>query len=100
MNVLGMPVFIGTQAMRDAAGGAPGAFWVDMSFTASQTQSFNAGFILIFAPVFAALWPSSASAGRIPTRWSSSAWAWRRWASASCSWSGAPPCTTPPSACR
>ncbi|WP_421792499.1 peptide MFS transporter [Hyphobacterium sp.] len=26
------------------------------SITASQTQSFNAGFILIFAPVFAALW--------------------------------------------
>lgn len=29
---------------------------VDMTMTASQIQSFNAGFILIFAPVFAALW--------------------------------------------
>jgi POT family proton-dependent oligopeptide transporter len=27
-----------------------------MTITASQTQSFNAGFILIFAPIFSALW--------------------------------------------
>ena len=33
-----------------------GPIAVDMSITASQTQSFNAGFILIFAPIFAALW--------------------------------------------
>src|SRR5690606_19681859 len=30
--------------------------WINTSMTASQTQSFNAGFILIFAPIFAALW--------------------------------------------
>ena len=30
--------------------------WIDMELTAPQTQSFNPGFILIFAPVFAALW--------------------------------------------
>ncbi|RZJ04490.1 MAG: MFS transporter [Brevundimonas sp.] len=30
--------------------------WIDTSLTASQTQSFNAGFILICAPIFAALW--------------------------------------------
>ncbi|MDC7685205.1 MFS transporter [Asticcacaulis sp. BYS171W] len=29
--------------------------WVDMGLTPSQTQTFNAGFILIFAPIFAAL---------------------------------------------
>lgn len=29
---------------------------LDMTVTASQVQSFNAGFILILAPVFAALW--------------------------------------------
>jgi POT family proton-dependent oligopeptide transporter len=29
---------------------------IDMSFAAAQAQSFNAGFILIFAPVFSALW--------------------------------------------
>ena len=27
-----------------------------MTITAAQTQSFNSGFILLFAPVFAALW--------------------------------------------
>jgi len=30
--------------------------WIDTGIGAGQTQSFNAGFILIFAPVFAALW--------------------------------------------
>jgi POT family proton-dependent oligopeptide transporter len=30
--------------------------WIDAGITAGQTQSFNAGFILIFAPIFAALW--------------------------------------------
>lgn len=31
-------------------------FWVNTSFNAPQTQALNAGWILIFAPVFAALW--------------------------------------------
>ncbi len=35
-------------------GGSAGP--VDLTVTASQIQSFNAGFILIFAPIFAALW--------------------------------------------
>ena len=34
--------------------------------TAAQTQSFNAGFILIFAPIFAALWAWLAAKGRDP----------------------------------
>jgi POT family proton-dependent oligopeptide transporter len=36
----------------------PGGTWgpVDLTVTAAQTQSFNAGFILLGAPVFAALW--------------------------------------------
>jgi POT family proton-dependent oligopeptide transporter len=33
-----------------------GPFTIDMAFGAAQAQSFNAGFILIFAPVFAGLW--------------------------------------------
>jgi POT family proton-dependent oligopeptide transporter len=33
-----------------------GPLTIDMSFGAAQAQSFNAGFILIFAPVFAGLW--------------------------------------------
>ncbi len=31
-------------------------FWVDAGMTPAQAQTFNAGFILIFAPLFAALW--------------------------------------------
>ncbi|MGE3249565.1 MAG: peptide MFS transporter [Hyphomonadaceae bacterium] len=33
-----------------------GPITLDMSFTAPQAQSFNAGFILLLAPVFSALW--------------------------------------------
>jgi proton-dependent oligopeptide transporter, POT family len=49
-----------------------GATWsvlglpVDTTITAAQTQSFNAGFILIFAPVFAALWAWLAQRKRDP----------------------------------
>ncbi len=39
-----------TQLMSGDAGP------IDMTFTAANSQSFNAGFILIFAPIFAALW--------------------------------------------
>ena len=38
--------------------------WI--SVNAAQTQSFNPGFLLIFAPVFAALWPWLARRGRDP----------------------------------
>lgn len=53
---LGMPV--GSPAQVAAAGLDTSSWWgwINTSLTASQTQSFNAGFILIFAPVFAALW--------------------------------------------
>ncbi|RAK56776.1 peptide MFS transporter [Phenylobacterium deserti] len=37
-----------------------------MGMSAAQTQSFNAGWILIFAPVFAALWAGLAARGRDP----------------------------------
>lgn len=40
--------------------------WIDTGLTAAQTQSFNAGFILIFAPVFAAMWAWLATRGRDP----------------------------------
>ncbi|MET0275161.1 MAG: MFS transporter, partial [Phenylobacterium sp.] len=36
------------------------------SISAAQTQSFNAGFILIFAPIFAAAWAWLAQRGRDP----------------------------------
>jgi POT family proton-dependent oligopeptide transporter len=47
-------------------GGAAGRIWIDTGITAAQTQSFNAGFILIFAPIFAAMWASLARNGRDP----------------------------------
>ena len=55
-TLLGMP--IGSPAQVAAAGLDTSNWWgwINTSLTASQTQSFNAGFILIFAPVFAALW--------------------------------------------
>ena len=51
---LGMTV--GTPAQLAAAGLTPSGLWIDATITAAQTQSFNAGFILIFAPIMAALW--------------------------------------------
>lgn len=49
-------VTVGTPAQLAAAGITPTGFWIDATVTAAQTQSFNAGFILIFAPIMAALW--------------------------------------------
>lgn len=43
-----------------------GPLAVEMRITASQVQSFNAGFILIFAPVFAFLWAFLAKLQRNP----------------------------------
>ena len=65
VNIVGQSVFFGTKAMWDA-GHAPGALWIDMGFNAAQTQSFNAGFILIFAPIFAAIWTFLGKRGRDP----------------------------------
>ena len=53
-RILGIP--FGTPAQLAAAGIKPGGFWIDTSFGAAQTQSFNAGFILLLAPLFAAMW--------------------------------------------
>jgi POT family proton-dependent oligopeptide transporter len=41
-------------------------WWVDAGMTAAQAQSFNAGFILIFVPVFAALWSWLGKRGKDP----------------------------------
>ena len=59
MQFLG--ITIGTPAQIAAAGITPSGFWIDATITAAQVQSFNAGFILIFAPIFAALWAWLAS---------------------------------------
>jgi POT family proton-dependent oligopeptide transporter len=49
-------VTVGTPAQVAAAGLSTSGFWIDATITAAQTQSFNAAFILIFAPIMAALW--------------------------------------------
>ncbi|MFN3932939.1 MAG: peptide MFS transporter [Brevundimonas sp.] len=59
MQFLG--ITIGTPAQLAAAGITPTGFWIDATITAAQVQSFNAGFILIFAPIFAAMWAFLAS---------------------------------------
>lgn len=65
------PLLLGTPAQLTAAGLVPGLtvdgrLWIDTGITAAQTQSFNAGFILLFAPIFAAMWASLARNGRDP----------------------------------
>jgi POT family proton-dependent oligopeptide transporter len=55
LRLAGLTLFLGDQAMWSAAH-LPHAIWIDMGFTAAQTQSFNPGFILLLAPVFAAVW--------------------------------------------
>lgn len=63
---LGIPV--GSHAQLAAAGIHPASFlgWIDTGFGAAQTQSFNPGFILIFAPIFAALWTALGLRGKDP----------------------------------
>ena len=65
-NLLGHEVFMGTRAMLAATSVQPGRWWIDMGFNSAQTQSFNAGFILILAPMFAALWGRLGRMGRDP----------------------------------
>jgi POT family proton-dependent oligopeptide transporter len=65
-QVLGQTLFFGTNTMWDAAGHPAGALWIDMGFNSAQTQSFNAGFILLFAPIFAFLWSTLGKRGRDP----------------------------------
>ena len=63
---LGIPY--GSHAQLAAAGVTPsGTFsWIDTGIGAAQTQTFNAGFILLFAPLFAALWTWLGARGMDP----------------------------------
>jgi POT family proton-dependent oligopeptide transporter len=56
LNLFGQTWFFGSRDMVMAPGVPDDVRWIDMGITAAQTQSFNAGFILIFAPIFAAMW--------------------------------------------
>jgi len=54
---LGGAIVLGSPEQLAAAGWDPaGKLWVNTAFNAAQTQAINAGWILIFAPVFAAMW--------------------------------------------
>lgn len=60
LNIMKAPMVIGkfvlaSQEQLAAMTVPAGSIWIDMGMTASQTQTFNAGFILILAPVFAAI---------------------------------------------
>jgi POT family proton-dependent oligopeptide transporter len=61
-EILGRRIILGTRAM--AVHAAPGSLWIDTGLSAAQAQSFGAGFILIFAPLFAALWTWLGRRGR------------------------------------
>ena len=64
-GVLGRDLFFGTQAMLAASGRDPASVWfIDMGFTAAQTQSFNAAFIPMGAPLFATLWTALGRRGK------------------------------------
>lgn len=63
-NFLGIPY--GSRAQLEAAGIQPSGFWIDTGMGAAQTQSFNAGFILLFAPIFAAMWTWLGARGMDP----------------------------------
>lgn len=63
----GGAVVLGAPEQLAAAGiDTAGKLWVNTAFNAAQTQAINAGWILIFAPVFAALWTVLGRRGRNP----------------------------------
>ncbi len=66
-SLLGHEVLVGSREMLAQAGLDPArAWWIDMNFTAAQTQSLEPGFLLLFAPVFAGLWAWLGRRGRDP----------------------------------
>ncbi|SFJ64468.1 peptide MFS transporter [Caulobacter sp. UNC279MFTsu5.1] len=63
----GGAIVLGSPEQLAAAGwSTAGKLWVNTAFNAAQTQAINAGWILIFAPVFAALWTVLGRRGRNP----------------------------------
>ena len=61
----GGAVTLATSEQLVAAGiDKASTFWINTSFNAPQTQALNAGWILIFAPVFAFLWTWLGKRGR------------------------------------
>ncbi len=60
-------ITLATEGQLKAAGiDQASTFWVNTAFNAPQTQALNAGWILIFAPVFAGLWTFLGRRGKDP----------------------------------
>ena len=66
VSVFGYELFFGSKDMLAAAAANTRRVWFDMGFTSAQAQAFNPGFVLIFAPVFAALWDRLSRRGLDP----------------------------------
>jgi|SRR5882762_117213 len=66
-NLFDRQILLGTRAMLDAAPAAANRLWIDASLTAAQVQSFNVAFVMIFAPLFAWLWPFLSRRGMDPS---------------------------------
>lgn len=72
LDLIAEPIRLGTLLLATpgqvkAMGGVPeGALWIDMGFNASNTQSFNPFFILVFAPIFAGIFTFLAKRGKDP----------------------------------
>lgn len=67
VRLFGGAVTLATPEQLAKAGiDAASTFWVNTSFNAPQTQALNAGWILIFAPVFAAIWTFLGARGKDP----------------------------------
>ena len=72
LEFLPAPIHLGQFLLASAKqvavlGGVPsGTTWIDMGITAAQTQSINTGFILILAPIFAALFTFLGKRGADP----------------------------------
>ncbi len=62
----GAVVLATPEQLAKAGIDAASTFWVNTSFNAPQTQALNAGWILIFAPVLAALWTFLGARGKDP----------------------------------
>ena len=66
-DLFGQKLLLASKEQLAFLTGLPAQYiWVDMGLTASQTQTFNAGFILIFAPIFAWLFTFLAKRNKDP----------------------------------
>jgi proton-dependent oligopeptide transporter, POT family len=65
-TALGQTIVLAEPSQLAAISLQPGYWLIDMTFTPSQTQSFNSGFILIFAPIFAAIFTFLGQRGADP----------------------------------